>query len=206
MIKSKDDYKFYLAADKLALAIKHSRPRLFQDDTWKFERLLRRVEYLENCSQNKIAKIYCLQEKFRLLRLSSKLGFAIPRNVFGPGLSIAHGGPIVVHSKATVGENCRIDRCVSIGSIYYPSPAPRIGNNVYIGPGAVIDGDIEIADGIAIGVNSYVNKSFLEPGITIAGCPAKKVSDKGSENCWFRATEILREQKANSNRHLTNNW
>jgi serine O-acetyltransferase len=58
----------------------------------------------------------------------------------------------------------------------------------------VIDGEIEIADGIAIGANSYVNKSFKEPDITIAGCPAKKVSDKGSKNCWFRATEILRER------------
>ena len=140
MIESKEDYKFYLAADKLALAIKHNRPRMFQDETWKFERLLRKVEYLENCGNNSLDKIVCLQAKFALQKLSVKLGFAIPRNVFGPGLSIAHGGPIIVHSKALVGENCRIDRCVSIGSIHYPAAAPIIGNNVFIGPGAVIDG------------------------------------------------------------------
>ena len=194
MIKSKEDYNFYLAADQLALAIKHKRPRIFQDETWKFERLLRRVEYLENCGDNRLDKIICLQAKFRLQKFSVKLGFAIPRNVFGPGLSIAHGGPIIVHSKALVGENCRIDRCVSIGSIHYPAAAPIIGNNVFIGPGAVIDGAIEIADGIAIGANSYVNKSFMEHDITIAGCPAKKISDKGSKDCWFRATEILRKE------------
>lgn len=197
MIKSKEDYKFYLAADKLALAIKHKHPRIFQDDTWKFERLLRRIEYLENCRDNPLDKINCLHAKFRLQKLSVKLGYAIPRNVFGPGLSIAHGGPIIVHSKALVGENCRIDRCVSIGSIHYPAAAPIIGNNVFIGPGSVIDGAIEIADGIAIGANSYVNKSFKEPNITIAGCPAKKISDKGSQNCWFRATEILRKERSN---------
>jgi serine O-acetyltransferase len=194
VIKSKKDYTFYLAADQLALAIKYKRPRIFQDETWKFERLLRRVEYLENCGTNPLDKINCLQAKFKLQKLSVKLGYAIPRNVFGPGLSIAHGGPIIVHSKALVGENCRIDRCVSIGSIHYPAGAPVIGNNVFIGPGAVIDGDIEIADGIAIGANSYVNKSFKEPDITIAGCPAKKISAKGSKYCWFRATEILREE------------
>jgi serine O-acetyltransferase len=202
MIKSKEDYEFYLAADRLALAIKHKRPRIcvnLQDETWKFERLLRKVEYLENCGNNPLDKIVCLQAKYSLQKLSLKLGFAISRNVFGPGLSIAHGGPIIVHPKAVVGENCRIDRCVSIGSIHYPAAAPRIGNNVYIGPGAVIDGDIEIADGIAIGANSYVNKSFKEPGITIAGCPAKKISDKGSRNCWFRATEILRKEPADAN-------
>jgi len=197
MIESKQDYNFYLAADQLALAIKHERPRIFHDETWKFERLLRKVEYLENCGNNPLDKIVCLQARFALHKLSVKLGFAIPRNVFGPGLSIAHGGPIIVHSKAVVGENCRIDRCVSIGSIHYPAAAPIIGNNVFIGPGAVIDGAIEIADGIAIGANSYVNKSFKEPGITVAGCPAKKISDKGSQNCWFRATEILRKERSN---------
>ena len=198
MIKSKEDYEFYLAADKLALAIKFKRPRIFQDYTWRFERLLRKVEYLENCRNNPIDNIACLQARFSLLRLSQKLGFSISRNVFGPGLSIAHGGPIIVHPKTVVGENCRIDRCVSIGSIHYPADAPRIGNNVYIGPGAVIDGDIEIADGIAIGANSYVNKSFSEHDITIAGCPAKKVSDRGSLNCWYRATEILRKELADA--------
>ena len=137
-----------------------------------------------------------LQARVSLQKLSIKLGFSIPRNVFGPGLSIAHGGPIIVHPKVAVGENCRIDRCVSIGSIHYPAGAPRIGNNVFIGPGAVIDGDIEIADGIAIGANSYVNESFKAPGITIAGCPAKKISDNGSKDCWFRATEILRKEVA----------
>ena len=193
MIKSKEDYKFYLAADRLALAIGHKRPRIFGDEIWRFERLLRKVEFLENCGNNPIDKIVCLQARFNIQRLSVKLGLWIPRNVFGAGLSIAHCGPIIVHPKAMVGENCRIDHSVSIGSVHYPTPAPKIGSNVFIGPGAVIDGNIEIADGIAIGANSYVNKSFREPDITIAGCPAKKVSNKGSKDCWFRATELLRK-------------
>jgi serine O-acetyltransferase len=199
MIKSKEDYEFYLAADRLALAIKRKRPMMFQDETWRFERLLRKVEYLENCGSNPLDKIALLKTRFSLMQLRQKMGICIWRNVFGPGLSIAHRGPIIVHPKAVVGENCRIDRCVSIGSIHYPIPPPRIGNNVYIGPGAVIDGDVEIADGIAIGANSYVNKSFKEPEITIAGCPAKKISDKGSQNCWLRATEILRKNATAAN-------
>ena len=39
--------------------------------------------------------------------------------------------------------------------------ASRIGNNVYIGPGAIIFGDIEIADNVSIGANATVNKSVL---------------------------------------------
>jgi serine O-acetyltransferase len=59
---------------------------------------------------------------------------------------------------------------------------------VYIAPGAKIYGAIEIADNIAIGANAVVNKSFLEPNITIAGVPARKISDKGStEAGWDMA-------------------
>ena len=194
MIKSKEDYKFYLASDRLALAMRLNRPRMFQDDIWRFERLLRKVEYLENCGNDPVDKLLCFQAKFSLQKISITLGLSIPRNVFGPGLSIAHRGPIVVHPKAEIGENCRIDRCVSIGSVYSRTAVPKIGHNVFIGPNAIIDGDIEIADGIAIGANSYVNKSFKENNITIAGCPARKISDKGSQYCWFRATEILRNK------------
>ena len=190
MIESKDDYRFYLDADRIALGIRRKQPLLFQDEIWRFQRLLRKVEFLENGSNNFLSQITCLQARFSLLKLSVKLGFTIPRNVFGPGLSIAHRGAIVVLSGTKVGENCRLNQGVTIGGS--PTWAPLIGNNVFIGPGVVIWGDIEIADGIAIGANSYVDKSFKDSNITIAGCPAKKVSDKGSEHLWIRATEILR--------------
>jgi serine O-acetyltransferase len=79
-----------------------------------------------------------------------------------------------------VGANCRVHVCVNIGSrAGTDHMAPVIGDNVYIGPGAMIFGSIRIADDIAIGANSVVNLSFEEPGITIAGAPARKVSDRG---------------------------
>jgi Serine acetyltransferase len=121
------------------------------------------------------------------------MGFSIPPNVFGPGLSIAHPGTIIVNGYVSVGENCRIHNCAQLVTAAGSTNAcPKIGNNVFIGPGAVIIGDIEIADGIVIGANSVVNKSFLEKGITIAGAPAKKISDKGSNRYYHRATDILR--------------
>lgn len=42
----------------------------------------------------------------------------------------------------------------------------------------------DLADECAIGANAVVNKDFLERGTTIAGIPAKKISDKG--NPWIR--------------------
>lgn len=201
MIKSKSDYSFYLEADKVALLCNYkgklARSYVKRNMEWKFQRLLRKVEFLGNCGQGLISRISYFHARYDFEKLSVKLGFTIPPNVFGPGLSIAHRGTIVVHQDSKVGENCRLFHGVTIGSgRIIPNDSPTIGNNVFIGANAVIIGPIEIADGIAIGANSYVNKSFFEPNITIAGSPAKKVSDKGSENLWIRATEILRNQLA----------
>ena len=63
----------------------------------------------------------------------------------------------------------------AFGAKHFVNDAPKIGNNVEIGFGAVIIGKVIIADGIKIGANSVVTKSFLEPNITIAGVPAKKI-------------------------------
>lgn len=52
---------------------------------------------------------------------------------------------------------------VNIGANQGSMKAPLIGNDVYIGPGAVIFGDIEIADGCYIGANAVVLKSVTEP-------------------------------------------
>lgn len=124
--------------------------------------------------------------------MSLRLGFTIPLNVFGPGLSIAHRGTIVINKDTRVGENCRIHACTNIGSGKGSVSAPQIGNNVYIGPGAKIFGDIVIADNIAIGANSVVNKSFYEKGISIAGIPAKKINAKGTDDIIVTATQIVK--------------
>ena len=130
--------------------------------------------------------------KMRLLSKAKSLGFTIPLNVFGPGLSIAHSGTIVINESCRIGKNCRIHTCVNIGTkAGFSDQSPKIGDNVYIGPGAKIFGLIEIADNIAIGANSVVNKSFFEPGISIAGVPAKKISENGSEDLLIKATEQL---------------
>ncbi len=113
------------------------------------------------------------------LSLGYLLGFSIPCNVFGPGLRINHYGLLVVNPKSKIGEWCDIHQGVNIGESF-DCKAPKIGSNVWIGPGTKIFGGIEIADNICIGANSVVGKSFTERDITIAGIPAKKIKDKGN--------------------------
>ena len=62
-----------------------------------------------------------------------------------------------------------------IGQGHAPDDVPTIGNDVLIGANAVLFGKITIADGIAIGAGAVVNRSFLEPYVSIAGNPAKVV-------------------------------
>jgi serine O-acetyltransferase len=196
VIFSKTDYHYYLEADRLALGIEREWPDRYINNIWKFERLLRKIEYFINCKKNPLWKPYFSFLRWRFRSLSTTLGFTIPANVFGPGLAIAHRGTIIVNSTARIGANCRIHTGVNIGTqAGFKGKSPRIGNNVYIGPGAKIFGEIELADNIAIGANAVVNKSFLEPGITIAGVPAKKISNKGSEGLIINATELLRDRK-----------
>ena len=113
------------------------------------------------------------------MRKGRKLGFSIPPNTVGPGLSLAHAGTIVINSNARIGSNCRLHVCVNIGAdIRDGKLAPKIGNNCYIGPGVKMYGNITIGDNVAIGANSVVNKSF-ESNRTIAGVPAKMISQNG---------------------------
>ena len=118
--------------------------------------------------------------RWRLRNQSLKLGFSIPCNVFGPGLSIAHYGTFIVNENACIGSNCRLHACVNIGTVPgVENAAPIIGDNVYIAPGVKIYGKIKIANGCIIGANAVVNKSFEEENICIAGVPCRKISDLG---------------------------
>ena len=179
MIQSKEDYKYYLERDRIACglppinSVKAKFKQLFFPKyEWQFIKALRRLEYCENVAKKSKwgGVINWLIAKYRFRRISVKLGYSIPFNVFGPGISLPHRGNIIVNSKARIGENCRIHVGVNIGA--HHDKAPRIGNNVYIGPGAIIFGDIEIADNCSIGANATVNKSFKEPNVVIAGTPA----------------------------------
>lgn len=182
MIDSKNKLDFFLAMDRIALGNDKRRIKIFGDEIWKFQIILRKYEYLKNKKKSLLDYIKLIIIKFAYHKLSVKLGFSIPPNVFGPGLSIAHYGTIVVNDHANIGKNCRIQEGVNIGSTSGKSDAPQIGNNVFIGSGAKIIGKITIADDVAIGAGAVVVKSIVETGITVAGVPARKVSNHNSHS------------------------
>lgn len=180
MINDKETLINYLEKDKLALYKTYKKPKLIGDEIWKFQILYRKYEYARNCLKKKWHLPYVLYLKYRFNKLSVKLGFSIPINTIKEGLSIAHYGNIVINGNCKIGKNCRIQEGVTIGATNGQKTAPVIGSNVFIGSGAKIIGDIKIEDDVAIGAGSVVVKSIHNKGITVAGVPAKKVSDNNS--------------------------
>lgn len=106
-----------------------------------------------------------------------KLGYSIPLNIFGPGLSLPHTGTIVVNGRAKIGAHCRLHVCVNIGASGGSTEAPQLGDNVYIGPGAILFGNITIANNVTIGANATVNRSCDQENVIIAGSPASIVKE-----------------------------
>lgn len=178
MIRNKRMFQYYLAADAAANGLK----------TWKWWyrykyhivyvlRLLRHIEYLENCRPKLFGRFVHRLQSFRFYRAQRRLGFTLAPNVFGPGLQLPHYGTIVVNAGARIGRNCRIHIDVNIGA--KGGQAPVIGDNVYIGPGAKIFGGIAIGDNVAIGANAVVNAD-VPSDVSVAGVPARIVG-KGSQ-------------------------
>ncbi|MGH2874309.1 MAG: serine O-acetyltransferase [Solirubrobacteraceae bacterium] len=143
----------------------------------RYQRALRRLEYRTNTRANRAPRLAARLHHRRLGRL---LGFTIPPNVFGPGLSIAHFGTIVVNPGAR-GRQLPDPRGRQHRNRGRPAcAAPTIADNCYIGPGAKLLGPIRIGPNTAIGANAVVDKSFPDGTVTLAGIPARPISDRGS--------------------------
>lgn len=82
----------------------------------------------------------------------------------------------MVHFDAKIGKNCKILPNVMIGSKFAngipDAEPPVIGDNVFIGTGAVVIGRIHIGNNVIIGANSVVTRDVPENSIAV-GSPAK---------------------------------
>ena len=71
-----------------------------------------------------------------------------------------HLNGIVINSNTQIGKNATIFQQVTIGVADIDSQkAPIIGNNVLIGAGAKILGNIKIGNNVKIGANAVVTKN-----------------------------------------------
>ncbi|WP_114793146.1 serine acetyltransferase [Niabella yanshanensis] len=126
-----------------------------------------------------------------LHRCSRRYGYQIPYNTeIGEGFYIGHFGTIVINSKARIGKNCNIAHLVTIGQANRGKLRgyPTISDNVWIGTGAVIVGNIHVGSNVLIAPNSYVNVDVPSNSIVV-GNPCKIVSKENP--CEGYITNIL---------------
>ncbi|MCM3652929.1 serine O-acetyltransferase [Metabacillus litoralis] len=98
----------------------------------------------------------------------------IPRQTpIGKNLRLPHNGNgVIVVRESTIGNNVVIRPQVIIGrTIKDGINAPKIGNNVDIGVGVKILGDVTIGDNVKIGANAVVVKD-IPANCTAIGIPA----------------------------------
>ena len=147
-------------------------------DIYRFLLHLRRYEYLITCPTTLTKKVQRFWNLRQYQIYGKKLGYMIGDSVLGEDVILYHRGSIYINPSVRMGSKCKFhgDCCLGVARTG-ETGCPTLGDGVDVGIGARILGDIYIADNIIIGANSVVTRSFYEPGITIAGIPAKKVKD-----------------------------
>lgn len=95
----------------------------------------------------------------------------------GYGLFFEHGYSTIV-SAESVGNCCHINQNVTIG--WTNKGAPTIGDNVHIGTGAIIIGNINIGNNVIVGAGAVVTKS-IPSDCVVVGNPARIIRKDGEK-------------------------
>lgn len=123
-------------------------------------------------------KLY-LKKRFFIARYlcekaKRKTGIEIhPGATIGKNLFIDHGTGVVIGETAIIGDNVTMFHGVTLGGTGNEKDKkrhPTIGNNVFIGSGAKILGNITIGNNVKIGANAVVLKD-VEDDRTVVGIP-----------------------------------
>lgn len=127
---------------------------------------------------------------YRLMQVSQRIGlkpFAMLFNksnsifcscvigrgaIFDEGFVLVHSNGVVINSKVIGGKNILIEHGVTIGE--EKGATPVLGDNIFIGAGAKIIGDVTVGCNVRIGANAVVVKDVPE-GATAVGVPAKNI-------------------------------
>jgi serine O-acetyltransferase len=96
----------------------------------------------------------------------------------GRRFTIGHQGAIVVHPNARIGDDCLIRQGCTIGAVDERNvqEAPVLGNGVRMGAGAVVIGPVRVGDNVKIGPNAVVTRNVAANSVVMAP-PAREFKD-----------------------------
>ncbi|MDW7669264.1 MAG: serine O-acetyltransferase EpsC [Bacillota bacterium] len=126
------------------------------------------------------------KKMFFLSRLISNFGRFLtgieihPGAEIKEGLFIDHGIGVVIGETAVIGKNVHMYHGVTLGGTGKERGIrhPTVEDNVVIGAGAILLGDIIIGKGTKVGANAVVLES-TNPYSTVVGVKAKEVKKRG---------------------------
>ncbi|RKZ29861.1 serine O-acetyltransferase [bacterium] len=136
---------------------------------------------------HRIAHFFWSKLRLRLLaRLVSQIsryftGIEIhPGAQIGKGFFIDHGMGVVIGETTVIGDNVTLFQGVTLGGTgkVKGKRHPTLGNNIVVGCGAKILGDIKIGDEVRIGAGSVVVRD-VDHDCTVVGIPGRVVVSKG---------------------------
>ncbi len=134
-------------------------------------------------------------------RSRRKFGVEIhPGAQIGRRFLIDHGMGIVVGETTIIGDDCMIYQGVTLGGTGKETGKrhPTLGNNVVVGVGAKVLGNITLGDNVKVGGGAVVVKD-VPPDCTVVGVPGHVVRIDGkrpSEACEPVPTEVACRLKA----------
>lgn len=183
MIKTRKDLKEYIAADFKAFKFKHPFLAKFtyseNGAMFRYLKTLRYLEFYTNKKQYPWDKIIRAFLFLKWRRMNIRYQLYIEPNIMGKGCALVHHGFRRIGSLKSIGDNCTILPMVLIGK-----KAPNvetshaiIGDNCYIGAGALIMNPVCIGDNVTIGAGAVVTKD-IPSNCIVAGNPAKIIAYK----------------------------
>ena len=105
-----------------------------------------------------------------------------PGAKIAPGFFIDHGMGVVIGETAVIGDDVLIYQGVTLGGtgLEKGKRHPTIGNNIVIGAGAKVLGNITVGDNSYIGSNAVVIKD-VPPNSTVVGVPGRITRQDGKK-------------------------
>jgi serine O-acetyltransferase len=107
----------------------------------------------------------------------------------GPGLTIVHGWGLVVSPDARIGANVTLFHGVTLGrrdrfdgDTRLVGGAPGTGDEVWIGPNALVVGPLHIGDGARIGGGAIVTKDVPDRRLVVGGA-GRILDEEGPVDC-----------------------
>ena len=110
-----------------------------------------------------------------------------PAAAIGPGLFIDHGMGVVIGETTLIGRNVTIFQGVTLGGTGKERGKrhPTVGDNVVIGAGAKVLGNITIGNNSMVGANAVVLRDVPEHS-TVVGVPGRITRIKGQAQPGFK--------------------